>query len=469
MLSRPDSPADPSAADQPFDPDRVAEFRYLPVEFDPSSGLLTCRYALDDLEFTELITFDVPAADVDLEAVLPALRLVHLLAGISYYKAAAPPRIVVDGGLTPAERDLLHAFYIDGLGEYAYQNDLDLSGIEIVAEHREPVATHGVGPTHRRLLVPFGGGVDSIVTVDGVRGAAEDTALFVVARRGDLYDAIEAPAAVTGLKILRASRVIDPKVLRSRELGYRNGHVPVTGVISAITVAAALLDGRDTVIMSNEWSASSGNVERNGRLVNHQWSKSLEFEDLFRAALAEALPRPVDYFSWLRATSELWVAKRFAALTEFHSTFRSCNRSFHINPADRLDHWCGVCDKCAFIDLIASPYMGRDALESVFDGNEPWANAAMIEQFRTLVGVSGDIKPFECVGDVDECRVAVVLAAGRADRADCAVLQQVAAEVRPLLPADLSAIEAQLLGLMGPHRVPEVFVPAEFRSDESRS
>jgi UDP-N-acetyl-alpha-D-muramoyl-L-alanyl-L-glutamate epimerase len=446
----------------PFQPEDVERFHYAGYELDPATGALRCHYALDDLPFEERITFAPSATGKTDEAIDAAARLVFLLAGVSYYKAAAPPVVEAGAhGLTPAERRLLQATYLDGLGEYAYRNGLDLSGLTIEADDRAPAE-----PTARddaragRPLVPFGGGLDSIVTVEGVRDRAPDAALFVVSREGDRFDAIEGAAAVTRLPVVRAERSIDPKVLRSRELGYRNGHVPVTGIISAIAVMAAVLDGRDAVVMSNEWSASSGNVERDGRVVNHQWSKSLAFEDLFRDALAESLPTPVDYFSWLRPRSELWVAEQFRSLGEYHLAFRSCNRSFHIDRAQRLDHWCGRCDKCAFIDLILSPFLPAADLAKVFGGSEPLDTPELAEQFRTLLGVSGDIKPFECVGDVDECRVAVLLAADRDDRAGSPLLHALADEVRPVV-GDVRPPAARLLRPLGPHRIPDRYAPAD--------
>ena len=211
--------------------------------------------------------------------------------------------------------------------------------------------------------MPFGGGIDSIVTVEGVRQRTGDIALFVVNRPGDRFAAIEKPAAVSGLPVIRAGREIDPQLLRSQELGFLNGHVPVTGIISAIAVLAAVLDDRNAVVMSNEWSASVPTLEHDGRPVNHQWSKSAAFEAGFRELL-EADPAGLpDYFSALRDRTELWVGERFARLTQYHGTFRSCNRAFHIDTSRRLDHWCGQCDKCCFIDLILAPFMSAEQLQ----------------------------------------------------------------------------------------------------------
>jgi hypothetical protein len=306
--------------------------------------------------------------------------------------------------------------------------------------------------------VPFGGGIDSIVSVEMIREKA-DVELFVVSRPGALFDAIEKPAAVAGLPVVRAGREIDPQLLRSAELGFLNGHVPVTGIISAIAVLAAVLNGRDAVVMSNEWSASEPTLERDGKPVNHQWSKSGEFEGAFRAILAADPAGLPEYFSALRDRTELWIADRFAQHTQYHSTFRSCNRAFHIDTARRLDHWCGECDKCCFIDLILAPFLPADALGAIFaadgGGAEPLTRADLAPKFRTLLG-SGT-KPFECVGEVNECRAAVVLAATRPDRVECALLQELAAEINGRADAP-TPVEIEAMR----ERVGDNFIPAVY-------
>jgi hypothetical protein len=306
------------------------------------------------------------------------------------------------------------------------------------------------------VLIPFGGGIDSIVTVELVRPHA-DAALFVVNRPGDRFDAIERPAALTGLPVVRADREIDPQLLRSRELGFLNGHVPVTGILSAIAVLAAVLDRRTSVIMSNEWSASVATIQDGDRAINHQYSKSYEFEAGFRGVLAEAsagLPSGTampDYFSALRPRTELWIAERFAQLRQYHETFRSCNRAFHIDKSLRLDHWCGQCDKCCFIDLILAPFLPAADLQRVFGEHEPLADPALAYRFRALLGTSDGDKPFECVGEVNECRAATLLAARRPDRAGDKLLEELAAEVSAL-PEQPST--EGMLRLVGSHFIP---------------
>jgi UDP-N-acetyl-alpha-D-muramoyl-L-alanyl-L-glutamate epimerase len=446
-------------------------FRYDGFELDPEARRLVCRYSLGSRRFSEEIGFgdetqggaaegggwSSPAADA-------AARIVYLLAGVSYFKTAAPP--LVDLGeieTTDDERRFLRTFYVEGLAEFAYRNRLDLSGLRVEgppaagpAAGRVPVASAAGRP-----LVPFGGGIDSIVTVEALRRRLPGASLFIVSRTGDRFAAIEQAAATTGLPIVRADRRIDPAVLRSEELGFLNGHVPVTGIVSAIAVLAAVAGGYDAVIMSNERSASASTVEAGGRSVNHQWSKSLAFETAFRGLMASTFEPGIEYFSYLRARSELWVAERFAALPTYHAVFRSCNRAFHIEPARRYDRWCGTCDKCCFIDLVLSPFLDAGALSAIFDGREPLADPALAPKFRALLGIGAGVKPFECVGDEVECRAAAVLAAARPDRARFHLLHDLAAEATA---ADAARGGTASLGVLLAPQGPD-FVPAALSGD----
>jgi hypothetical protein len=452
-------------------------FSYDGYELDPSARTLRCRYSIATHRFVETVTFEAPAASTRADdgttpagaweggAVDAAARIVYLLAGVSYYKTLAPP--VVDLGdvaTTRAERRFLRTFLVEGLGEFAYRNRLDLSGLEVVGpgleERRAARVPRADGAQGGRPLIPFGGGIDSIVTTEHVRRTHPDASLFVVSRSGDRFDAIERPAALTGLPVVRAARDIDPAVAdpAASSRGFRNGHVPVTGILSAIGVMAAVLGGHGAVVMSNERSASAPTLERDGAHVNHQWSKGLVFEVAFRELLDATFEGGPAYFSFLRARSELWVAREFAALPGYHGVFRSCNRAFALDPARRLEAWCGECEKCTFVDLVLAPYLAASDLAQVFGGREPLCEEATGAALRALVATGSRPRPFECVGDEEECRVAALRAAARPDRAACGVLQRVAAEVRaatPGLAADTaSAAERRQLAEGGPSFVP---------------
>ncbi|WP_298797611.1 hypothetical protein [uncultured Pseudonocardia sp.] len=436
--------------------DRAGRFTYVGFDVEPELDRVTCRYRLDEREFREEITFP-GGGDWAQPAVVEAARLLFLLSGVSYYKAGAPPVIDLgDTAVTPLERSFLLSYHLDGLGEFAHRNGLDISDLRIEGPTLTRPAPTPYTPKPGRPLIPFGGGLDSIVTVELVRPRGDDAALFVVNRPGDRFSAIEEPAAVTGLPVVRAERVLDEQILRSRELGFLNGHVPVTGIISAIAVLAAVLDGRDAVVMSNEWSASSATLVVDGRPINHQYSKSDRFEAALRGVLDEALGGAPAYFSLLRASSELWIAREFAELPQYLAHFHSCNRAFHIDQSVRQAQWCGRCDKCCFIDLVLAPFVPAESLRTVFTGREPLEEPELLGTFRRLLALDPDAKPWECVGDETECRVAARLASERPDRAGNEVLTAlVSASAGHADPA-----VATLLAPLSEHHVPERYAPA---------
>ncbi|MGH3285451.1 MAG: hypothetical protein ACRDPD_12335, partial [Streptosporangiaceae bacterium] len=149
---------------------RGSVFRYRDYAVDAERGVLTCRYELDGREFTERVTL-LPGEQWHTEKARAAARLVFLLSGVSYYKTAAPP--VIDFGttaLTQAEESFLREFYLQGLAEFAYRNNLALAPLRLEARRAPDQPPAPPGPTGpRRALVPFGGGIDSIVTVEQVR------------------------------------------------------------------------------------------------------------------------------------------------------------------------------------------------------------------------------------------------------------------------------------------------------------
>jgi hypothetical protein len=435
-------------------PDR---FRYDGYSIDPVDSVVVCRYATGTHAFTERFAFEHLGAWDD-PAVVAAVRILYLLAGVSYYKTSAAP--LIDLGelqTTPPERDFLRSFYSNGLAEFAYRNGLDLRDLRVEGPDADAVAPVAYEPGPGRPLIPFGGGIDSIVTVASLAADHPGAALCVVEPPHRRFAAIEDAAAVTGLPMTRVVRTLDPLVRRSSELGFLNGHVPVTAIVTAAALVAAVLDRRDAVVLSNEWSASVPTLVTDGHAVNHQWSKSEDFEQAFGDLVLSTLGPCIAVFSYLRPRSELWVAQRFAGLAPYHRAFRSCNRAFHQDPAQRLDHWCGRCDKCCFVDLVLAPFMDRVELEAVFAGDEPLQNSSNEERFRTLLGLGADVKPFECVGDTDECRTALVLTAQRQDRADAALVARLRADLADAAPGQPLA----LLQPRGTHRIPDRYAPTD--------
>ena len=353
-----------------------------------------------------------------------------------------------------------------GLGEFAYRNGLDLRGLRVVGPRRR----HGVrprdyDPVPGRPLIPFGGGIDSIVTVGALAADHPDAALCVVHPPGDRFAAIEDAAAVTGLPVARIAREIDPLVRRSDELGFLNGHVPVTAVITAAAVVAAVLERRDAVVLSNEWSASVPTLVRRWPSPSTTSGPRARSSSAASAELVRADPRAAASRSsptCARGPSCGWPSE-FARLTEYHGVFRSCNRAFHQDPAQRLDHWCGRATSAASSTSSSRPSCSAASSAPSSAGTSPWRTRQR-GALPTLLGLGADAKPFECVGDVDECRAAALLdgasGADRAGTASCSgrCASAVRRRRRPQRRCDHGGAAR---AARGPHHIPDRYAPAD--------
>ena len=420
---------------------RADTFRYSGLDVDRDS--LVGHYDLDDRHFTELVRFS-DAGDLEAPAVRALATLWYLVAGLSYYKAGAARRVdLADTPVGDCGRRLLGAALVDGLGEFSYRHDLSLDDVEFVGGSDARATPAPLAQD--RVLIPFGGGTDSVVTVNELPSGLDRT-LFIVSPIAGRFGALEATAEVTELDVVRATRSLDAQLLAGGS-GFFEGHVPITAMVTLLAAVAAVATGRGGVVMSNEHSASAPNLRWAQHDVNHQWSKSWVAEELIAAALTEAVGPDLVVASLLRDRSELWVARRFSALTAYHHVFRSCNRAFTQDTRRRASTWCGECDKCLFIDLMLAPFMGRETLASIL-GSEPLADPERRGQLRALVGVGVDHKPFECVGDPDESAVALARVAALDEWRDVPYLS----ELSRLTSPDRDFTE--LLEPQGPTRAP---------------
>ena len=356
------------------------------------------------IRLEEQITLPSAPADAPPGVVDALLRLLSLAASLSYYKAFTPCVVVVPDGLTDPERGFLATLIAGGLGEFAYTNDLpDSLHPEILSPRLADQGRRGLaaGRSTTRALVPVGGGKDSIVTIEALRESGVDVHLIAVNPKPPQTDT----ARVAGRPLHEVTRRIDPRLLELNSEGVPNGHVPVTAINSLISLLTAVATSCDAVVFSNEASASFGNVEWQGQVVNHQWSKGIGFETLLRSVLPVDGP---DYFSLLRPLTELRVARRFADHRSYHPIFTSCNRAYRMAAAEGST-WCGNCPKCRFVFLILAPFMPREELLKIWGGTDLLADESQRDGFVELLGVEGTLKPFECVGEPDECRVALTL------------------------------------------------------------
>ncbi|MEP6938408.1 MAG: UDP-N-acetyl-alpha-D-muramoyl-L-alanyl-L-glutamate epimerase [Rudaea sp.] len=442
------------------DPRSALAFRFISSSFDAATATVSLCYAFDDGdELVERIVFTgAPAlAPERTSAFAAALRLLHLVAGVSYYKAGVPAQILIEAAPFDADTaGFVEQVYQHGLAEFAYQNAFHDIGIDLRERIRFPsVDTSPLAPAAslglpRRTLLPIGGGKDSLVSVERCRAIAEPaTAVWI----GDSA-LIAACAERTGLPQLNIRRMLAPGLFELNRTGAWNGHVPVTAINSVVLVCAAILYGYDAIAFSNERSASSATLEYDGQEINHQWSKGFAFELRLRAYVHAHIAADLDYFSLLRPWSELAVARAFARSSAYDDVFSSCNRNFRILGAHPTDRWCGKCPKCHFVFLALAPFVAKPRLLRIF-GRNLLDDASLAPGFDALLEYR-DHKPFECVGEGRESRAALFALSERAEWREDALVARFATQILPQLVAGDAAI-APLLAPAAEHCLPARF------------
>ncbi|MDQ1063471.1 UDP-N-acetyl-alpha-D-muramoyl-L-alanyl-L-glutamate epimerase [Stenotrophomonas sp. SORGH_AS_0282] len=434
-----------------FDKHQVACFRFVRCDFAADTGVAQLVYAFDN--GPELVeTVSIPGAPFVLdaaraEAVERALRLLHLFAGVSYYKAAVPEQVRIDSYSIDADTAaLVETVYLNGLGEFAYRNGLNLRGRFRLPVDGEAFNAPAVG-LREHALVAIGGGKDSLVSIEALRTLGiTETVTWIGGSQ-----LIRACAERTGLPMLNIGRTLAPELFELNRQGAWNGHIPVTAVNSAIMVLAALLQGVDQVVFSNERSASYGSQIPGTGEVNHQWSKGWAFEQAFGEHLERHVAADLHYYSLLRPLSELAVARQFARTDFYDAHFSSCNRNFHILGERPVNRWCGVCPKCHFVFLALAPFMPKTRLVRIF-GRNLLDDMEQAGGFDALLEFQ-DHKPFECVGEGRESRAAMATLAARPEWNEDALVKRFIQEIQPQLDGAELQIEP-LLVLEGEHRIP---------------
>ncbi|MGA7418486.1 MAG: hypothetical protein WB765_22415 [Acidimicrobiales bacterium] len=428
-------------SDQPaFDPGSVDTFRITDWDYDPASRLITLRYAFDDhehfAETVEFVTEPSTAGDrfdtgFDTEGFGRAVDHLHIAAGVSYFKAAAPATVSIEQtALTPAEREFHRLLYDDGLREFAVANGRPVPvDVHLTARTATVAPPGGLAPIRRRdgggssLVVPIGGGKDSMVLIEALRPLSPR--LFAV----NPHPLVRELAGLAGLELIEVRRRLSPHLLELNGRGALNGHVPITAIVSLIAVAGSYLYGYDTIAMAIERSASEETSMVGGVAVNHQFSKSYPFETALRQLVATSIEPNLTYGSALRPYSELAISRSFAGLTKYHGTFCSCNTAFR-HDAAATDRWCGNCPKCRFVGLMLAPYLDRSALTAII-GRDMFADAGQIDGFRSLMSSSD--KPFECVGERRESAVALRLLGRRPEWARSPIVAALAPTAETLV------------------------------------
>lgn len=383
-------------------------FRFCGYNLETKTGKITFNYRVEfsncePLEFVETVILPKVPKNLNREKMRKFLEPLHLILGVSYYKFYFPPKIEMPFKLSKEQALFWNTVYKKGLGEFLHKNKLDPKRLAKFPHSKIEIYPDRI-KTKNRVLLGIGGGKDSIVAAEMLKDFDFDSFLIETQKQdlisGHIIDKIGRPS-------LKIRRILDPKIFETRE-GTYNGHIPISAIIAFLGILSAGIYGYKYVIVANEHSSNFGNLQYRGEVINHQWSKSAEFEALFQEYTRKFITQDIVYFSILRQFYEIRIAQMFAELKAYFPLFVSCNTSFKVFKERSKPLWCGKCPKCAFVFLMLSPFVSKKEILSIFQKNL-FADDSLVPLFRDLLGF-GKSKPFDCVGAFEESQAALFLA-----------------------------------------------------------
>lgn len=440
---------------------RPLRFQFGRISFEPAKKRIRFSYQIHfsngkPLTFTETVLLPKVPAAVPKRLLEKILQSVQIMLGISYYKLFCPPKMELPFDLSSDEAAFWTTVYQKGLGEFAYRNKLDPRDFAHFPSKKSAKAVPMEFPRKDRSLLGIGGGKDSIVAGELLKEAGKDFDAFLAEteRRSPVVASVVKTMKV---KSLTLERKLDPQLFKPIE-GATNGHVPISGVFAFLGILAALLYDYTYVIVGNEHSSNFGNTKTKGMEINHQWSKSVEFEAMLQDYLRRFLTPDITYFSLLRPFYEIRIAEMFTHYPQYFGVFTSCNRSFTVHKDRSSKLWCGECAKCCFVFTMLRAFLDAKTLLQIF-GKDLSSDPQLKPLFCDLRG-EGTMKPFDCVGTFEEVQEAEALVRGKSRHP--AVHKTVVSETVPVAFQLLGMDNVLILGYGKEGKATEAYLKARY-------
>lgn len=389
-----------------FDELRAKHPRFIYHSFELTEKELVFHFQIDEFHFKPTWQFNLNFGEYSYdreqaELIAFSLGMAEL---VSYWKCACCPTVEVRcGGLSERQKLWWKKLYFNGLGEFFYRNGIT-AGFDsfMTIEAPEPSELPKCMPELSGTLVPVGGGKDSVVSLELLKQAGERITPYIINPRGATLGCVKA-AGLSENDIAAPTRTIDKTLLDLNSRGYLNGHTPFSAVVAFSALLHACVLGKKYIALSNESSANETYVE--GAQINHQYSKSTEFERDFREYSAISFGNAPEYFSLLRPLSEWQIAREFVKYPQYFGVFQSCNLG------SKTDVWCCNCAKCLYVYVLLAAFLDDEELTKIFGCN--MLEKAELSDMLDGLMLDGEDKPFECVGTKNEVRLSLKMALDR--------------------------------------------------------
>ncbi len=402
-------------------------FEFVSYEIQSDKKTIDFNYKTRDLHFTEKIILPLPIPSFINSVLLKnVLDNLHLILGITYFKIYCPKEIAIPYHLSKTQADFWNTVYTKGLGEFFYKNKIDFRGLinfpyfDIL--NTQPIQLRQLDEAKKnKFLVGIGGGKDSIVAVEQLKKQKKEITGFILDAQTTPPNIQIEVSKTMEINYLTVKRQLDSQVFDLRST--YNGHIPITAIYSFIALLLATIYDYSSIIIPNGKSANFGNVNYLGAEINHQWSKSEEFEKLFQEYVKQNITSNIDFSSNLRPYSEMEIAKMFSVHKKYFPIFSSCNWNYKIKGSVDQKRWCGVCAKCTFVFIILAANLTKKEVVEIFNKNL-LSDPKLIPLYQDLIG-KGKMKPFDCVGTFEESTKAFEMIKNKGEFNNDIVMQKI--------------------------------------------
>lgn len=380
------------------------EFVFDSYKIQENRKTIYFKYKVGELVLNEKIILPDEIPDsVSQDLLNQVLQNLHLMLGVSYFKMYCPKKIIIPYRLSKAQADFWNTVYTKGLGEFFYKNKIDFRGlIDFPYVDKPKIQLRQLDEAKKdRFLVGIGGGKDSIVAIELLKEQKKEITGFILETQVATPDIQMNVLRIMEIDYFIVKRQLDSQIFElEQQKQVYIGHIPISAIYAFVSLLLAVIYDYSSIVTANEKSANFGNVNYLGMEINHQWSKSEEFEKLFNNYISQYITPNINYFSNLRSYSEMEIAKMFSSYKKYFPVFSSCNKNFKIKNGLSNKKWCGQCPKCVFVFITLAANLSKEEVIAIFDKNL-LDDSELIPLYQDLIG-KGKMKPFDCVGTFEE-------------------------------------------------------------------